>query len=128
MVVKPSRTWLPMLHCTTTQLMSCKWWPPGQPFSPPSNGGSAPARVPCIRTPLNFPIKVVHTTSQGSLSVSHWSGHLGTTTLVVGTAECLVQVNKEILLVFCFSSTQLGCRPQGQHRTSKHLSLAAQGE
>ena len=37
-----------------------------------------------------------------------------TATLVVGTAECLVQVNKEISLVFCFLSTQLGYRPRGQ--------------
>ena len=64
-----------------------------------------------MRAPLNFPIKAVHTASQGSLSVSCWSGHLETATLVVGAAEHLMQVNKEILLVFCFSSTQLGRHP-----------------
>ena len=70
-----------------------------------------PARAPHMHAPLNFSIKVVHTASQGSLSVSRWSGHLETATLVVGAAEHLVQVNKEILLVFCFSSAQLGHRP-----------------
>ena len=48
---------------------------------------------------------------QGSLSVCHWSGTLDTATFVVGAAEHLMQVNKEILLVSCVLSTQLGHRP-----------------
>ena len=51
-----------------------------------------------------------------------------TAALVVGTAERLVQVNKKISLVCCFSSTQLGCCPQGQHQTSECLSLTTQGK
>ena len=46
----------------------------------------------------------------------------------MGTAEHLVQVNKEILLVSCFLSTQLGRYPWGQRQTSKRLSLTTQGE
>ena len=46
----------------------------------------------------------------------------------MGAAERLVQVNKEISLVFCFSSAQLGRHPRGQRQTSKCLSLTAQGE
>ena len=46
----------------------------------------------------------------------------------MGTAERLMQVNKEISLVFCFSSTQLGRHPWGQCQTSERLSLTAQGE
>ena len=51
-----------------------------------------------------------------------------TATLVMGTAKHLVQVNKEISLVFCFSSAQLGRHPRGWRRTSERLSLTAQGE
>ena len=51
-----------------------------------------------------------------------------TATLVMGAAECLVQVNKKILLVSCFSSAQLGRCPRGRCRTSERLSLTAQGK
>ena len=81
-----------------------------------------------LQQTYDISIKAVHTASQGSLSVSHWLGHLETATLVVGAAKCLVQVNKEVSLVSCFLSAQLGRRPRGQCRTSKRLSLTAQGE
>ena len=46
----------------------------------------------------------------------------------MGTAEHLMQVNKEISLVFCFSSAQLGHHPWGRYQTSERLSLTAQGK
>ena len=128
MVVKPSRAWLLTLRCTTTHLTSCKWWPQGSHLLPPGNGDSTPVWAPCMRAPLKFSIKAVHTASQGSLSVSHWSGHLETATLVVGALEHLIQVNKEISLVFCFSSAQLGHHPRGWRQTSRCLSLTTKGK
>ena len=110
-VVKPSRAWLPTLRCTTTRLTSCKWQPPGQPFVSTGQWGVGVCAGTMHARPTKFFYKAVHTTSQGSLSVSHWSGHLETATLVMGTPERLIQVNKEISLVFCFLSAQLGHCP-----------------
>ena len=48
----------------------------GSHSNPPSNGVSAPARVPCMCTPPNFSIKAVHATPRGSLLVSCWLSHI----------------------------------------------------
>ena len=85
-------------------------------------------RVLHMCAPLKFSLKwcTLHLRAHFRLAIGQDTSD--TATLVVGTAERLMQVNKEILLVSCFSSAQLGSRPQGRCQTSECLSLKAQGE
>ena len=74
-------------------------------MTPPSNGASAPAQASHMRTLLKFSIKAVHTTPQAHFRLAIGRDTSETATLVMGAAERLMQVNKEISLVFCFWST-----------------------
>ena len=64
-------------------------------LNPASNGALAPAWVPCMHAPPTFSIKAVHVAPWGSLLLAVGWVTSKTATLVVGTAEQLMQVNKE---------------------------------
>ena len=83
-----------MLCLHPPALRNANGGPQGSHLNPTSNGASVPEQVPRMRTPPKFSIKAVHTAAQGSLLVESLL-EPETTTLVVGTAECLVQTNKE---------------------------------
>ena len=62
-VIKPVRTWLLALHCSTLCITYCKWQPPGRPFDFHLAMGSAPVQSLCMCAPPKFSIKEVRTTS-----------------------------------------------------------------
>ena len=76
MVVKSHRTWILPLCFHPPAQCNAKGSPQGSHLNPPSNGVSAPARVPRMRAPPKFSIKAVHATARGSLLVSHWLSHI----------------------------------------------------
>ena len=75
-VVKSHRTWILLLCFHPPTQCNANGSPQGSHLNPPSNGVSAPARVPRMRTPPKFSIKAVHATAQGSLLVSRWLSHI----------------------------------------------------
>ena len=65
-----------MLCLHPPALRNANGGPQGSHLNPPSNGVSVPARVPRMRAPPKFSIKVVHAAAQGSLLVSCWLSHI----------------------------------------------------
>ena len=119
-VVKSHRAWIPMLRFHPPAKCIANGSPQGSHLNPPSNG----ARVPRMRAPPKFSIKVVHATARGSLLVSRWLSHIQNLRLphwswVLPSASYKLLKNTTSLLFF---SAKLGRRPRGRRQTRERLS------
>ena len=123
-VVKSHRAWIQTLRFHPPAQRIANGGPKGSHLNPPSNGVSAPARVPCMHAPSKFSIKAAHAAAQGSLLVSCWLSHIQNLRpphWSWGLPSTSYKLLKNITSLL-FLSAELGRRPRGQHQTHEHLS------